>query len=168
MQLLLTLCALVFATSAGAQTVPVEPFAKDLQEEVVRINVTVKDLYGRQETKPVPITIFRPKGAGPFPLVVMNHGRATADKRGLQGCPRFEHFSRYLVSKGFVVMLPSRIGYWETYPGGFDPEDSGGCQTMRVEPMAQAASEQVLAAVDYAKTLPYVDTQRWLVMGQSF
>jgi hypothetical protein len=59
--------------------------------------------------------------------------------------------------------VPNRIGYWETY-GSFDPEYSG-CKS--IEPMSVAASDQVLAAVEFAKTLPYVDTSRWLVAGQS-
>jgi dienelactone hydrolase len=143
-----------------------EIFAKDMREEIVRIDVTVKDLYNKQETKPVPITIYRPKGDGPFPLVVFNHGRAVTDKRAAQGRSRPEHLARYFVEKGFVVFAPTRIGYWETY-GGFDPEDSGNCSSMRVEPMSTVASDQVLASVEYARTLPYIDASRWIVAGQS-
>ncbi len=143
-----------------------EIFAKDMREEIVRIDVTVKDLYNKQETKPVPITIYRPKGDGPFPLVVFNHGRAVTDKRAAQGRSRPEHLARYFVEKGFVVFAPTRIGYWETY-GGFDPEDSGNCSNMRVEPMSTVASDQVIASVEYARTLPYIDASRWIVAGQS-
>ena len=123
---------------------PTEVLAKDLQEEIVRIQATVKDMYGRQATKPVPITIYRPAGDGPFPLVVFNHGRSVAEKRAQQGRYRPETAARYLVGKGFVVMVPNRIGYWETY-GDFDPENSA-CKN--IEPMSIAASQQVLATVD--------------------
>jgi len=140
-----------------------EVLAKDLREEIVRIQVTVKDLYGREATKPVPITIYRPAGEGPFPLVVMNHGRSPGEKRAHQGRFQPEILARYLVAKGFVVMAPTRIGYWETY-GDFDPENSA-CKN--IEPMSIAASQQVLATVEFAKTLPYVDASRWLVAGQS-
>ncbi|NBX04771.1 MAG: hypothetical protein EBR18_01430 [Betaproteobacteria bacterium] len=153
-------CAQDATTAAAPST---ELLAKDLREEVVRIQVTVKDMYGREATKPVPITIYRPAGEGPFPLVVMNHGRSPADKRALQTRSRPEPVARYLVAKGFVVMAPTRIGYWETY-GDFDPESSA-CKT--IEPMSIAASQQVLATVEFAKTLPYVDASRWLVAGQS-
>lgn len=154
-----------------AQPVPdpgltVEAVAKDMREETVRIPVTVKDMYGRQETRTIPIIIFRPPGDGPFPLVVFNHGRAVTEKRATQGRNRPEHVARYLVAKGFVVMAPTRVGYAETY-GDFDPEDSGSCSQPRIEPKAIAASDQVLAAVELAKTLPYVDTTRWIVAGQS-
>ena len=149
--------------TSPAAAPPTELLAKDLREEVVRIQVTVKDMYGREATKPVPITIYRPAGEGPFPLVVMNHGRSPADKRALQTRSRPEPVARYLVAKGFVVMAPTRIGYWETY-GDFDPENSA-CKT--IEPMSIAASQQVLATVEFAKTFPYVDASRWLVAGQS-
>ena len=142
-RMLLVLCLVGAAASSMAQE---EVLAKDMREEIVRIQVTVKDLYGRQETKPVPITIYRPEGEGPFPLLVFNHGRATSDLRAKQGRSRPEHLARYFTAKGFVVLAPTRIGYWETY-GDFDPEDNRSCNDMRVEAMSTAASDQVMAAV---------------------
>ena len=88
-----------------------EVFAQDLREEVLRFEATVKDMFGRQETKPVPVTVYRPPGDGPFPLFVFNHGRAVEAKRAQQGRYRPESLARYLVAKGFVVMVPNRIGY---------------------------------------------------------
>jgi dienelactone hydrolase len=170
--LLLSLSLLVLCTRVGAQTdagpaaAPAESLALDLREEIQRIPVTVKNLYGREETKPIPLTVFRPPGEGPFPLVIFSHGRAPAEARAKQGRQRFEQVARYLVSKGFVVVVPTRMGYGETF-GEFDPEDSGGCNQMRVAPMLAAASDQVLAALEHAKTLPYVDASRWVKMGQS-
>ncbi len=159
------LCTFVFVANAQTSTEP--PLALDLHEEIQRISVTVKDLYGREETRQIPITIFRPEGAGPFPLVIMSHGRATQDKRVLQGRQRYENLARYLVTKGFVVLVPTRVGYGESY-GSFDPEDAGNsCSSLQIEPMATAASDQVLATLEFAKRLPYVDVEHWFAMGQS-
>lgn len=111
----------VFASEAAPSLAPpTEVLAKDLQEEIARIQATVKDMHGREATKPVPITIYRPAGDGPFPLVVFNHGRSVAEKRAQQRRSRPEAIARYLAAKGFVVMAPTRIGYGETY-GDFDP-----------------------------------------------
>lgn len=168
----LTRLALAFALAAaatGAQAQPALPdaeIAQDLQEQIVRIPVTVKNLYGREETRPIPITIFRPRGDGPHPLAIVSHGRATQDRRAGQGRQRFEPLARYLVSKGFAVLVPTRVGYGETF-GEFDPENAGGCQVMRVEPVSMAASDQVLATLEFARTLPYVDASRWVAIGQS-
>jgi len=155
-----------FASHAQSTAPAPEVFAQDMREEIVRISATVKDMYNRQETRPVPITIYRPAGDGPFPLFVLNHGRPTTERRAAQGRFRPESAARYLVAKGFVVLVPMRIGYWETL-GNFDPEESGGCSDKRIEPMSIAASDQVLATVEFAKTLPYVDASRWLVGGIS-
>jgi dienelactone hydrolase len=147
----------------GSPLAATEVLALDLHEEVLRTQATVKDMFGRQETMPVPITVYRPAGDGPYPLVVFNHGRATDAKRASQGRYRPEMAARYLVAKGFVVLVPNRIGYWQTF-GSFDPEYSG-CKG--IDAMSMAASNQVLATLEFAKTLPYADTSRWLVAGQS-
>jgi len=79
---------------------------------------------------------------------------------------RYEQQARYLVGKGFVVMVPTRAGYGETFDG-FDPESNGGCSQPRIEPMSLAASDQVLSVAEFARSLSYVDATRWWVMGQS-
>lgn len=161
-----TLSVQVFLSNAQTPAQP-EVFARDLKEEIVRINVTVKDFFGRQETRTIPITIFRPEGNGPYPFVVFNHGRPVQSKRAAQGRYRPEHAARYLVAKGFAVFVPMRVGYWETY-GDFDPEYSGTCSNpYDIEAMSIAASDQVLAAAEYARSQSYVDASRWLVAGQS-
>ena len=150
------------AWSAAAERAP----AVDLREELKMLRVTVKDMYGRAETREIPVTIYRPAGDAKHPLVVLNHGRATTDKRATQGRSRPEVQARWLVNKGFVVMVPTRVGYADTF-GEFDPESSGNCRDRRVEPMHQAVVEQILATVELARSLSYVDAARWVVMGQS-
>ena len=168
LRLLLGGLASAAAALAAAQNTPAdEPsLAQDLHEQVLRLPVTVKSQYGREETRNIALTVFKPSGDGPFPLVIMSHGRATSDRRAQQGRQRYEPLARYLVSKGMVVLVPTRVGYGDTY-GDFDPEDSGGCNAMRVEPVSIAASDQVLATLQFARTLPYVDASRWVAMGQS-
>lgn len=158
---LLALCA----RGAGAQ-LPEPPPAADLREEVQRIEVTVEDLYGRREAGRIAVTHFRPPGDGPFPLLILSHGRATPDKRHEQGRQRFEAQARYFSTLGFAVLVPTRLGYGETR-GVFDPEHAGDCQAMRPAAAAAAASEQVLATLAHARTLPWVDASRWVAVGQS-
>jgi dienelactone hydrolase len=167
MRWLSLLCLAGSLASGVARAQTEEPNARDLREEVQRIAVAVKDQYGREETRQIPVTIFRPPGDGPFPLVIVNHGRATTEKRAAnRERSRFESLSRYLVSKGFTVFVPTRVGYGETF-GEFDPEYSDACRSARIEPMSMAASDQVLATLALARKLPFADTSRWLVMGTS-
>ncbi len=169
-RILTAFLVLIFSggVAVTAQTLEEPALAKDLHEEIHRIEVTVKDLYNRSESKKIPLTVFKPNGEGPFPLVILNHGRAGSPDRRMQPLRfRYEPQARYFVGKGFVVIVPTRVGYGESF-GDFDPEtNGGGCSTPQIEPMSIAASEQVLAAHSFAKSLKFVDTSRWWVMGQS-
>ena len=157
---------ILLAALCGSVAAAEPPPAADLREEQLRLPVTVQDLFGRRETRTITVTTFRPPGDGPFPLLVLNHGRATQDRRAGQGRQRFEPQARYLVSLGFAVFVPTRVGYGDTY-GAFDPEYPGNCGNMRPAAAAQAASDQVLATVAHARSLPWVDASRWVVMGTS-
>ena len=72
-------CAL--AQAQDAAPLPEPPPALDLREQVVHLPVTVADLRNREQTLEIPVTVFRPAGTGPYPLVIVNHGRAVADRR---------------------------------------------------------------------------------------
>ena len=52
-------------------------------------------------------TLFKPPGAGPFPLAIINHGKAYGDPK-LQG--RYRPFSaaRFFLQRGYVVLVPMR------------------------------------------------------------
>ncbi|MFN0185702.1 MAG: dienelactone hydrolase family protein [Aquabacterium sp.] len=165
--------ALATATLARAQ-VPAAPaaptvpdrLAADLREEIHRVNVKVRDLYGREEVAAIAVTVFRPPGEGPFPAVLLSHGRAAGEARAQPVRQRFEQVARFLVAKGLAVFVPTRLGYGATF-GAFDPEESGACGAKRYEPMASAAADQLQAVMAHAATLPYVDPARWVAMGQS-
>jgi dienelactone hydrolase len=142
-----------------------EVLAAELNEIVFTLSVTVKPLYGRTHTGMMPVTEFRPDGDGPFPLVVMNHGRSEAH-RAEPARWRYESVARYFVRRGFAVMVPTRLGYGSTglVP---DPEDMGPCNNRRIDPGLEAAATEVLAVLDHARTLPYIDARRMLIAGQS-
>lgn len=138
--------------------------ASDINESVTSIEVSVKDLYGRDGSGKVVITQFKPAGNGPFPILILNHGRAN-DRHTP---PRFRYLqqARYFVSRGFAVFEPTRIGYGELGTQ-FDPEDSGNCNARDFAPMAKAGSTEILAVLDYAKRQAYADPKRVLLVGQS-
>jgi len=69
--------------------------------------VTRQGLVRPRETKQIPVTIFRPDGAGPFPLVINEpRPRDCRQARASKVVSASRRFSRYMVSKGFVVLLP--------------------------------------------------------------
>lgn len=165
---------LILGWGLGAQVhaevpnTPSLPLARDLGEQVLEVRVSVQDLNGRREQRTIPVTVFRPQGPGPFPLLVLNHGRAGSPlERAKPLRFRYEQQARYFVGKGFVVAVPTRVGYGQAQQDDFDPEFSGGCRQPQIAPMSRAASDQVLAVVDQAHQWPGVDASRWWVAGQS-
>ena len=158
------LCLCVWSAQAAGQAAE-QPLAQDLNEAVTRLPVTVKNLYGRPVSGNVIVTQFKPAGAGPFPIVIINHGRSGTDR---SKPPRFRYTPqvRFFIERGFAVFVPTRMGYGEAGVEP-DPEDSGGCRDKDYGPMAEAASSEVLAVLDYAKQQPYVNPGRVLLVGQS-
>ncbi len=114
---------------------------------------------GVQTTVDLETTIFRPAGEGPFPLVVINHGKSPG-KPAFQGRARFAAQTAEFVRRGYVVALPMRQGFSKS--GGIYV---GGSCDVRANGMMQA--EDVVAALDYLVQQPYVDPTRIVVVGQS-
>ncbi len=105
-------------------------------------------------------TLFKPPGEGPFPLLLMNHGKdrgqPTAQRRD-----RFLAMSREFVKRGYAVAVPMRKGFSAstgTYTDyGCNMKDNG-----------QHQADDVQAALDALVRLPYIDRERILVAGQSY
>lgn len=104
-------------------------------------------------------TLFKPDGAGPFPLLLLNHGKSAGDAR-LQERTRYPNAAREFVRRGYVVLVPMRGGFARST----GPYVGQGCN-IAANGVAQA--RDVRAALDFAVTLPYVDRERIVVAGQS-
>src|SRR4051794_12192043 len=138
-----------------------------LVEEVFELPVTVRTIYNQVSTQNIQVTSWRDDGREKAPFLILNHGRpASAANFAKMGRQRYTENSRYFVSLGFVVLIPTRVGYGSS--GGEDVEYSGTCQGKLYDPVFKAAAAQTLAVLEHAKTLSYVDTSRGVVVGQSF
>ena len=159
--------ALVFVSLLYASiAVNAETLDSEMRESIVKIDVTVSDMYRRTETKQITLTIFRPPGENKSPLLILNHGRAVQSKRHLQGRQRMLNQARWFVEQGFVVIVPTRIGYGDTY-SEFDPEYVGQCNSVQLDAKERAIYQQILTVHEFAKTQSFIDTSHWLVAGQS-
>lgn len=144
--------------------------AEDIHETVTKLPVTVTLYSGKSHTGNMIVTYFRPDGPGPFPVVVINHGRNSAkEKRAVPPRQRYTAVARYWTRRGFAVFVPTRLGYGDA---GLDPdpEFSGpGCgdQKRLTVPM-NAMLKQTTATLEFAKTFPWADMKRIVVMGQSY
>ena len=107
--------------------------------------------------------LYRPDGDGPFPAVIYNHG--TRDGRERASSP-FQYVGKMLTKAGFAVLVPERRGYGRS-DGEIWWQEVGSNQS-RLIPRLQAEADDVLAGVEYLRTLSYVDMKRLAVMGWSF
>ena len=105
-------------------------------------------------------TVFKPDGDGPFPLLVINHGKAPGDPK-LQTRDRFVHMATAFVRRGYAVMVPMRTGFAHSTGRYIDH----GCN-MAANGYTQASD--VRDAIRYARGLPWVDGAHIVVAGQSY
>jgi dienelactone hydrolase len=164
--------ALVLTSSAHAQLAAQEEggaapaqLAAELNEAIAKVKVTVQPIFGDPRTGEMIVTHFKPQGAGPFPAVIMQHGRSGTD-RATPGRWRYLNIARYWTRRGFAVFVPTRLGYGDT---GLepDPEETGPCNAKRYEVAAASTSVQARAAVEFAAAQSWVDKSKVILMGQS-
>ena len=102
----------------------------------------------------VPAFVYAPPGPGPFPAVIDVHGGPTA-----QSHRDFNRFRQYLLSKGYVVLVPNvrgSTGYGKTWTRR-DDLDLGG-----------APLKDVVACKQYLVQEAHVAADKVVVMGGSY
>jgi dienelactone hydrolase len=149
--------ALMLSLLLGAQA-----FA--LTEQEIEIPMSSSGLFGSVQHT-LAATEYRPAGTGPFPLILINHGspRSAADRVNTTG--KYAAQSRALAAQGFVVINPVRRGYGKT--GGAWAEDYFSCSNPSYYEAGLETAKDIAAALDYARTIPYVDAGRVVLIGQS-
>ncbi len=111
------------------------------------------------------VNVFRPPGAGPFPLVVINHGipvSATDARRVQLG---FSAASAWFAGQGYLVVVALRPGFGES--DGPYLEHSGPCSNRDYVHEGRQTAAIESAIVQTAAQLPDVDPKKIIVVGQS-
>ena len=114
----------------------------------------------------IDVTVLRPEGAGPFPLVVLSHGSPRVpQERRLEGRQRLTGQSKPFVAMGYAVLVPTRRGYGHS--GGEWAEGYGRCSNPDYYRAGLETARDVRAAVDAVRGEPWADTHRVILAGQS-
>lgn len=142
--------ATALACACFAFQLPAQP----LPEEVIRVPKPV--LLGTVELE---TTVYRPPGDGPFPLAVVNHGKAE-DLPRAQPRMRPTSMARYLLERGYAVVVPMRQGFASS-SGSYQ---GAGCN---VESNGRMQAEDVAATIAHFSRQAWVDPGRIVVIGQS-
>lgn len=111
-------------------------------------------------------TLFRPSGAGPFPLVVINHGSSeSAEQRAKYPAPSYPIMSRFFLQRGYAVLIPQRPGHGET--GGPYLEDQGPCASVDYGKAGAATAASIDAAIGYVTAQHFIRKTPVIVVGES-
>ena len=155
------------AAAQGVANAAVKPTA--VQEEhayygprLIEEKVRIPSASGR----PIAATILRPDGEGPYGAVILNHGvSASARERARESADLLINSAAVFARRGYVVVMPLRRGFGET--GGEMAEDPGSCANPDYFHAEANAADDVMAAYNYTRTLPYVDGSHMILAGQS-
>jgi dienelactone hydrolase len=137
------------------QAANAEPLDASLNEQRVMMPVTVGGVHYELET-----TIFKPAGAGPFPLLLMNHGKSIGDPHK-QDRDRFLSLAAEFVERGYAVVVPMRRGFAKSDGDYYEYE-------CNMEANGQLQADDVQAAIEYLQAQPWVDKDHVVVAGQSY
>jgi dienelactone hydrolase len=97
----LTLAIAVFAVAAPISRAADDATPRAVQEEVWALPVTL----------PILAYVVRPVGAGPFPLVIMNHGVSlNARERAFFPLVEFRDTAMWFARRGNIVVAPTGTG----------------------------------------------------------
>ncbi|WP_229455090.1 dienelactone hydrolase family protein [Massilia sp. KIM] len=143
--------SVLFPAAAMAQEPPLD---YRMNERIVQVPAGTEG-QARLET-----TVFRPDGAGPFPLIIINHGKDPG-RPSLQPRDRFYHMASAFVKRGYAVMVPMRQGFSNSTGRYADH----GCD-MTANGYSQAGD--IRATLEYARQQPWVDKDHVVVAGQSY
>jgi len=139
-------------------------------EEIIKVPVAVTNSTYANNPKfeqEITVTIWRDDAIKKAPYLLFNHGGAGTDQeRASFGRSSYKNISEYYISKGFVVILPTRIGYGVS--GGPDAESPGrSCQNHNYTEMIKVAVDQSKQVLNHVFDFSYIDRSKGIVVGAS-
>ena len=138
-------------------------------EEIIEVPVSVSNsnfINNPKFEQKITVTIWRDDSIKKAPYLLFSHGRAGTDQeRGKFGRSSEKRNSEYFVSKGFTVILPTRIGYGVS--GGPDADYSGACGNKNYLEARKAAIDQSKQVLNHVFDFNYIDRTKGIVVGQS-
>jgi len=173
--LIALLLAISFAGHGAALATPVQLGAQD--EEATPFRRQLWLVPTQDPHLPARAVLFRPPGAGPFPLavrpgagpfplaVIAHASTQNALRRAQMPQPDYTALSSWLVGRGFAVLVPERPGHGAT--GGSYLEDQGGCETADYDRAGRATAGSILAALEFLRRQNFIRRDGTLVVGHS-
>lgn len=152
-------CLLLAAGLAGQMPAGAVPAPAVLQTVQLTGQVRMIPVISGGHNVVLETTLYLPPGVGPFPVLIMNHGKAGGDPH-LQERDRFVAISREFVRRGYAVIIPMRTGF--AHSGGHYLDTA--CNMTQ---NGQMQADDIAGVVAYLGQQPWADRTRILIGGQS-
>jgi len=138
-------------------------------EEIIKVPVSVTNSIYSNNPKfeqEITVTIWRDDSIKKSPYLLFSHGRAGTDQERVSfGRSSERKNSEYFISKGFAVILPTRMGYGVS--GGPDAEYSGACGSKNYLEARKVSVGQSKQVLNHVLDFSYIDKSKGIVVGQS-
>jgi dienelactone hydrolase len=140
-------------------------YAREIRTMDDPIQVPVDDGSGQQRM--MRGHICRPAGVDKPQLVILNHGSPpnSNDRPGMTVTSCDSQAVQWFIQQKYAVVSVLRLGYGDT--GGPWTEGYGRCENANYYKAGMETARQIDAMVNYAVTLPHVDPDNVIVVGQS-
>jgi dienelactone hydrolase len=117
-------------------------------------------------TNRLEMTLYLPRGTGPFPLLVFSHGDIALESSHIRRKTRVRDFdfATVFLDLGIAVAFPARPGVGMSqgsYQRGFSRNDGDALYKGKVH------AQEIFAAVEYLRKLPQIARDRIVLSGQS-
>jgi dienelactone hydrolase len=110
--------------------------------------------------------LYRPPGDGPFRLAVIAHASTeNAIRRAQMAEPEYRALAALLVTRGFAVLVPERLGHGAT--GGNYLEAQGDCERPDYDKAGRETGKQIAIAVAAMREQVFVLKDEAVVIGHS-
>ena len=114
--------------------------------------------------------IYKPSGQGPFPAILHNHGGDGKEPRTRERLHSQPELAKFYNEHGFVFFHPFRRGIGGS-PGRSHflrvGQGGGRERIIRYAAELEIENEDVVAALEWLKTQPFVDADRLIMTGTS-
>lgn len=131
-------------------------------EAGVQIWIPAKDTVfgGLLEDIKLEATLYVPKGSGPFPVLVFNHGYTGGTSRRI----KYDALAQEFVTRGIAVVMPMRRGLASS---GGSRNEPYTCDIGQNNRGVDHSIQDVDAVLAYVKETSFLDANRLLIGGQS-
>lgn len=131
--------------------------------ETVWITMQDKGLFASKEIR-LEATLYKPKGYGPFPVVIFNHGSTGPNVIPASSTENPWGYGSYLTKKGIALLIPMRRGRGKSGGSYQEPYD---CSLHQSRYGIRYAAESLDAVYEHLKNQPWADTSKVVLSGTS-